>query len=228
MADISKEKLTAEQIRQMKKAQEEFGDIEFQMDIAPYNNYQGPIDPAVSRFHGIPGNTSKLTTKGFAIPDVDVSKETPFRYTDQAGQETIIPIERNTVNTIDAGATPNVWGHEYRHRNKPELTEKENRLQDGFYAQNSSDWSDAIRMYQDKARREKRNVTKERAEKELLRDLEAKGDSIKKDEWIDGARRQNEILGFDMGEFMSWPNYSEERDKELYWKKRAKAVKDSK
>jgi hypothetical protein len=164
MPDISKEKLTAEQIRQMKKAQEEFGDIEFQMDIAPYTNYTGPIDPSIARyrgFEGLPGDTD-LTLGGFYVPPNDpndpyTEEELKGYVGEVSGVDLKTPTEPNTINAVHSRATPNIWAHEYRHKEYPGLSEDQNRIIDGSMAMNESDWNSAVRMYRDKfARKGKR------------------------------------------------------------------------
>jgi len=129
-----------------KKMNEDFGNMEFQMEIAPYVGYQGPVDPSIARFHGLPFS-EKTTLKGFTVPDGYEAKK-PYMY---AGEEGIfaIPKEQGTVNAVNADATPNVWGHEYRHRQDMDMSEKQNRLLDGYYAQDQASWKAAVRLWLD-------------------------------------------------------------------------------
>jgi hypothetical protein len=157
MADIAKEKMTEEERKRQRAMSEQLGDIEFQMEIAPYTNYTGPIDPSVARyrgFEGLPGDTN-LTLGGFyAQPD---SEENPYTEADLKGYEgsvdgidVSLPVEPNTVNAVHNKATPNIWAHEYRHKENPGMSEERNRLADGILAMNERDWKSAVKFWKDK------------------------------------------------------------------------------
>lgn len=105
-------------------------DIEFQMSIAPYMNYKGPIDTSAARVHNVPRGTPELSLLGYAIP-ADIPPELAARDQEaysNTGDVYLFPKEAGTVNVIGE-ATPETWAHEYRH-----LTEKDavlNSLGDG-------------------------------------------------------------------------------------------------
>ena len=93
----------------------QMGDVEFQMAVAPYMGYKGSIDPSIARFHGLRGSP-ELDTKGFSIPPN--YKGEPVWTTRGYGKDYTLPAEAGTVNAINTAATPQVWGHEYRHQEK--------------------------------------------------------------------------------------------------------------
>jgi len=92
----------------------QMADVEFQMAIAPYSGYEGPIDPSIARYHSLPkGAQSGLL--GFAT-----SPDAPNHYISAGvlnGDDLLIPAEPGTVNVVGArGATPATWAHEYSHQ----------------------------------------------------------------------------------------------------------------
>lgn len=174
--ELERQKQTAEMIRQ-RKMQEDFGDIEFQMEIAPLLGYVGEIDPKLARYHGIGGSDAEVTTKGFYVPPEDPNdpntKENlrPYRVNVE-GYRGEIPKEPGTINVVGAkSATPEIWAHEYRHKQYPEMSERDNRLADASSAMNESQWESAIDFWRDYLRRQGSKVTRSEAEKSLLNKL---------------------------------------------------------
>jgi hypothetical protein len=180
MPDVMKQKMTAEELRKARKASEEMADIEFEMEIAPYTNYTGPIDSSIARYRGFEGlsGDTDLSLGGFYVPPEDQNDP----YTDEelkgyvgqvGGVDLKTPTEPNTINAVHNQATPNIWAHEYRHKEYPGLSEGQNRLIDGSMAMNESDWNNAVKMYRDKFKRKGKKITKSEAERELIADLES-------------------------------------------------------
>ena len=125
---------------------EQMGDIEFQMDVAPYLNYKGPIDPAIAKLRTTENPDDMVNTMGvYARPenppekiDVSMGEEDPE----------YVSVMPGTVNVVNPrNARPNIWGHEYRHLQKNDTGsysgERDNRLVDAFNAQNTSDFREA-------------------------------------------------------------------------------------
>ena len=94
----------------------QMADIEFQMAVAPYSGYEGPIDPSIARYHSLPeGAQSGLL--GFSTPSEAANHYISAASFDAGGDEIMVPAEPGTVNVIGAkGATPATWAHEYSHQ----------------------------------------------------------------------------------------------------------------
>ncbi len=173
MPDVTKQRMTAEELRKARLASEQMVDIEFQMEIAPYFGYKGEIDPSKARYHGIKGLSGEdsLNKKGYRIPPDDpnnpYSEEQLRPQRGSAyGREIVLPMEPDTVNTIHNAATPRVWAHEYRHDRKEGISERENRLEDAFAAQNESDWEASVGDWQDQLfRQEIKRVGRKKAKR---------------------------------------------------------------
>ena len=149
-----------------RKNSESMADMEFQMQIAPNLGYRGPIDPSIARYHGVPTSDS-LTTHGFQVPE-EGSLGKGYRYA-EGGEETIIPKEPGTVNAIGRHGDIPTWSHEYRHAQRPDMSEAKNRILDGYNAQNRDQWDSAVDLWQDwMQRRSEDKVSKEKAEKSLI------------------------------------------------------------
>jgi hypothetical protein len=143
--------MTAEELRKARIASEQMGDIEFQMEIAPYFGYSGEIDPSIARYRGIEGlpGDINLTKKGYYIPPNDPNnpyseKQLEPEVGSVRGKRVELPNEPGTISAIHNAAKPNVWAHEYRHQRNRGMSEFENRIEDAFAAQNESDWEDAV------------------------------------------------------------------------------------
>lgn len=119
--------------------------MEFQMEIAPLLGYQGPIDPSIARWHPLP-TTAETSLKGFQVPE-GASGEEYYTFLTEEGERIKMPQEPGTVNTVNVHATPQLWAHEYRHLQEPDYSERVNRIHDGYYAQDKSDWNDAVDMW---------------------------------------------------------------------------------
>lgn len=164
---------------------EQMGDIEFQMDIAPYFDYapNAGIDPSISRYHGVrklPGDV-ELTLGGFYVPPENVNqpyteRDLKPRSGNVQGIDISVPVEPGTVNAIHSRATPNVWAHEYRHKADRGMSEDSNRLADAVMAQNEGDWNAAVDMWRDRMRRQGKKVTKSEAERDLISALQFNND----------------------------------------------------
>jgi len=94
----------------------QMADIEFQMAVAPYSGYEGPVDPSIARYHSLPeGAQSGLL--GFSTPSEAANHYISAASFGAGGDEIMVPAEPGTVNVIGAkGATPATWAHEYSHQ----------------------------------------------------------------------------------------------------------------
>jgi hypothetical protein len=171
---------------------EEMGDIEFQMDIAPQLNYQGPIDVSRARLRETPRDlktdvlgynlgTAEEMARRDGSPVEDHSKwmnrgdtqRTKYLGTDEGAD---LPIEEATVNVVNArNANPGTYSHEYRHA-QGMVNEDQNRKIDAYNATNSQDWKTALemKMYQMGEKDENGELipaTKKEAETAMLREL---------------------------------------------------------
>lgn len=116
-------------------------DNEFAIEVAAQSNYAADIDPSISRYHGLPNVAPGYDgLRGFyAYPSEkrpegtfldDYPKNVFYKSKDDTPDVlTIIP-EAGMVNTIDRHATPQTLAHEYRHRQFPQLNERQNRVAD--------------------------------------------------------------------------------------------------
>jgi hypothetical protein len=126
-------------------------DPDFSEKVSPY--LAGEIDPSVARYmplnpdRSVPDDVG-LSLYGYNGPygaDPIVIRNT------LDGHEIDMTLEPDTVGAVHTQNTPQVYGHEYRHRNFPELfptsKEKDNRLIDLVAAQTGYDVDTSIRMY---------------------------------------------------------------------------------
>jgi hypothetical protein len=248
MADVTKQRMTAEELRKAKRASEQMGDVEFQMEIAPYTNYTGPIDPSLARYRGAKGlsGDTNLTLGGFYAPPNN--EKDPYTEEDLKGYEgrvqgvnVEVPVEPNTVNAVHNKATPNIWAHEYRHKEKPGMSEDRNRLLDGALAMNESDWKSAVKFWKDKLMRKEvlkqakarkngekytaKDILNSEAERDLINELDSdKGASfgatqtLFNDEFRNkgGNLPESEETWYNPDEF----DYERMRREQTYWPKR--------
>jgi hypothetical protein len=131
------------------RLREEAFDNEFAIEVAAQSNYAADIDPSIARYQGLPDIASysipesgpnKLLRGFYPPPDEEYPEGTfldkypiDFLYNRKnyrgLTRHTVIP-ESGTVNAVDRYAKPEVYAHEYRHRNFPGLSERKNRVAD--------------------------------------------------------------------------------------------------
>ena len=138
-------------------------DNEFEIEVAAQNNYTGADDMAdVARYHGFDylDGTRNLNLGGFyAPPDPENGKEVGsfldsyFHRNRYMGAE--VPVEVGTINAIHNKATPQIWAHEYRHRDFQNNSEGTNRLLDFATALNQDQQDSAVEMLTEYANRRK-------------------------------------------------------------------------
>jgi len=177
MPDVTKQRMTAEELRKARLASEQMGDIEFQMEIAPYFDYAGEIDPSIARYRGIKDLSGDvdLNLGGFYVSPEDPND--PYDKADLKprtgrvqGVDIEIPVEPGTVSALHTRATPNIWAHEYRHQMGEDGNgERYNRLADAVVAQNEGDWESAVKMWRDQIYRDTgERPTASEAQEDLL------------------------------------------------------------
>ena len=126
------------------RLREQAFDNEFAIEVAAQSNYAADIDPSISRYHGLPNAAPGIINydglRGFYLrpnkeyPEGTFADDYPKHVfykskDDTTDVLTIIP-EFGMVNTIDKDATPQVLAHEYRHRQFPQLNERQIRVAD--------------------------------------------------------------------------------------------------
>jgi len=172
---------------QLRKMSEKMGDMEWQMGVAPYLGYAGPIDPEAARYHALGGTNDEFNMKGFHIPSQNIGylgtpEMAPFKVEADVGgklQRFEMPKEPGTVNVVGAtAAKDNIWGHEYRHKQHPLYGEDYNRVADAAFAQNEKDWGSAVKWWRDQMIRMGENVTLSEAERDLIEQLKKNAHSI--------------------------------------------------
>ena len=170
----SKARLMAQQLRAQ---QEQMGDIEFQMDIAPQLGYRGEIDPSIAHVLNEPA----LTTKGYYIPDKlsdgqieELRKQNGYR--DKDGNWKSLPVKRGHIYATNADKSsagdPTTFPHEYRHKQRPDMSETSNRLADAAMATTGRQWDAAVSSWRNWIRASKDKILKpSEAERDLLEKL---------------------------------------------------------
>lgn len=131
------------------RLREEAFDNEFAIEVAAQSNYAADIDPSIARYQGLPDIASysipesgpnKVLRGFYPPPDEEYPEGTfldkypiDFLYNRKnyrgLTRHTVIP-ESGTVNAVDKYAKPEIYAHEYRHRNFPGLSERKNRVAD--------------------------------------------------------------------------------------------------
>lgn len=123
------------------RLREQAFDNEFAIEVAAQSNYASDIDPSIARYYGLPDAAPGYDgLRGFELTPTEEYPEGTFLdkrlkrifYETKPGAlgvSTITP-EMGTVSAIDRHANPVTYAHEYRHKNFPELSERENRIAD--------------------------------------------------------------------------------------------------
>ena len=160
---------------ELRKQNEQMGDIEFEMAMAPYNNYTGGTPADKAKYEGLFPGAGTYTKRGqFAPPDMteeQIKREGTRYYNEQTDRKETLYGIPDTVQALAGGAVPKVWQHEFNHRNNPDWSENRTRTADGVIAPNKRAWNDAVRMEQDRVNRRRRSgneISLEDAEKGLL------------------------------------------------------------
>lgn len=140
-------------------------DNEFEIEVAAQNNYTGADDMAdVARYHGFQDldGTRDLTLGGFYAPPSEGRPagtiEEPYwgRVEGVNYFDSQIPVEVGTVNTVHNKANPQIWAHEFRHRDFPMNGEGTNRMLDFATALDQEQQDEAVRLLNEKANRGKK------------------------------------------------------------------------
>jgi hypothetical protein len=123
------------------RLRDEAFDNEFAIEVAAQSNYAADIDPSIARYYGLPDAAPGYDgLRGFELTPTEEYPEGTFLdkrlkrifYETKPGAlgvSTITP-EMGTVSAIDRHANPVTYAHEYRHKNFPELSERQNRIAD--------------------------------------------------------------------------------------------------
>ena len=140
MAEVEQDPKFLEALERQRLRKQAF-DNEFAIEVAAQSNYAADIDPSISRYHGLPNAAPGYDgVRGFYVYPSEEYPEGTFLddYAEHVFYETkngdpasltIIP-EAGMVNTIDRHANPQTIAHEYRHRQFPQLNERQNRVAD--------------------------------------------------------------------------------------------------
>jgi hypothetical protein len=210
---------------QLRKMSEQMGDMEWQMGVAPYLGYAGPIDPEVARYHALGGTDDEFNMKGFHIPSENIDylgtpEMAPFKVEADVGGKLRgfeVPKEPGTINVVGAkAAKDNIWGHEFRHKQRPEYSEGYNRMADAAFAQNEKDWGDAVNMWRDQMLRLGENVTPSEAERDLIEQLKRSAHFVYHDTGKESVNTN----------FLQDPKrvFASEQEEGSYWMKRAREL----
>ena len=218
---------------ELRAMSEQLGDMEFQTELAPYFDYAAPLDPSIARYHGWKG-PGRLSTGGFNVPP-DISDETlareqrRYRYKNDEGGKTKIPLERGTVNAINAEAQPRTWAHEYRHQmGEDGNNEGSNRKFDAMSAQTDSDWGRTLQLHQDWEYRKGNTMPLGEAQEHLLEILHPRTGSPRHfygRDYDRGARNPAAPESMMLGEK---GEYIEDRTKRSVWFRKMKELESLK
>ncbi len=121
------------------------GDPDFAERVGNY--MAGEIDPSIAVHNEV--DLPENVGLGFAGYRTGDNEESGFKRGRINGKDIEIEMKPNTVGAVHTKNTPTVYGHEYRHKNYPELRERENRHVDLAAAQTDHDVDEAIRMFAD-------------------------------------------------------------------------------
>ena len=123
------------------RLRDEAFDNEFAIEVAAQSNYAADIDPSIARYYGLPDAAPGYDgLRGFELTSTEEYPEGTFLdkrlkrilYETKPGALGVLTItpEMGTVSAIDRHANPVTYAHEYRHKNFPELSERQNRIAD--------------------------------------------------------------------------------------------------
>ena len=132
-------------------------DPDFKEKLSQY--MAGEIDPSVARHveFDLPEHMN-LNLYGQYIWPKDKGGET-YNYSGTIkGKDVSYTLNPDEVATFHTRNTPSTWAHEFRHRNFPYLSEKEQRKMDLYAAQTDYDVDKAIRMQSDLQNRDRRKI----------------------------------------------------------------------
>lgn len=187
MPKFTKEQLMAQALREKRgmtperRMGEQMLDIELEMEVAPYLNYQSDkVDAKNANYIGFEGDAPKVSLAGFIGKGTDKIKR---KGTVDGRYLEIYDQPKGSVNAIDKQATPRTYAHEFRHLQRPNATEGVIRAYDGYNAQNEADWKDAVLYFRDYIKAN----SMEKAESALLKELRLmdgkKNDSMNDNPW---------------------------------------------
>lgn len=153
MSLLTKEQMAADLLRRNRIKPNE---KDFQAQVE--GRLAGPIDPKLGRHIRLRTNGSDYEGLGQELPeDFDINIRGlyhPEGKPEDKIKGTNIITKPNQVMTLHNNNTPNVWAHEYRHRNYPELMEDENRVMDMVSAKDDWEVDDTIRMWANRTEKE--------------------------------------------------------------------------
>jgi len=183
------------------RLREQAFDNEFAIEVAAQSNYAADIDPSIARYYGLenaaPGYEG---LRGLYVPpDQEYPKgafvdEEPinraYRTKDNTRSVfTIIP-ESGAVGAIDRHANPVTYAHEYRHKDFPNLNERDIRIADLLTALDERQLFDMLRSNFGKERTGSEALDYFRSDLRFERDNPGYGIGAKifGEEWDRGAR----------------------------------------
>ena len=120
-------------------------DPDFAEKVSGYMS--GEVDPSIARYHDLGlSDNDPIILKGEYWPESYDPKTVEKTY---EGRPITWNREPGTVAAFHTHNTPYVYGHEYRHKNYPHLSERQNRRVDLVAAQSPHDVDMAVRMWAD-------------------------------------------------------------------------------
>ena len=182
------------------RLREQAFDNEFAIEVAAQSNYAADIDPSIARYYGLenaaPGYRGLMGM--YVTPDEEypagtfIDKEPkaiPYKTKDNTRSfMTIIP-ESGTVSAIDKFADPVTYAHEYRHKNFPNLDERDIRIADLLTALDERQLFDMLNvMYEGKEGSEQLDYFRYDLRFERDNPGYGVGSKIFGEEWDRGAR----------------------------------------
>tara|TARA_R110000822_G_scaffold305513_2_gene431300 strand:+ start:6859 stop:7551 length:693 start_codon:yes stop_codon:yes gene_type:complete len=167
-----------------RQQQEAMGDIEFQMENAGRDGplgYTRDYDPSAAVFMGSTARDPELLYAGkYNNTEVNERHWIP----QEGGKLEPYILKPGQVAAVDSYATPETWGHEYSHKESPELSEYAIRLRSAYSATNKREWDSVINKYATW-----KDITPEQANERFQRSL--KQYDVPSWEFNQGARLTN-------------------------------------
>ena len=197
-------------------------DNEFAIEVAAQSNYAADIDPSIARYQGMPNiasystpesGTNKVLRGFYAPPDEEYPEGTfldkypiDFLYNRKnyrgLTRHTVIP-ESGTVNVVDRFAKPEIYAHEYRHKNFPGLSERAVRIADLLTALDDRQLFEMLNSsYKRKTGSEALDYFSNALRRERDYPTRGVGSVIFGDEWDRGARSTRQGMQEDRDDYI--------------------------
>ena len=239
-ADKPATSFTSAELRRMS---EQLGDSEFEMALAPYNNYTGGTPAAKAEYEGLYPGAGTMTLGGQYAPpgmtSAQLDKGEKGYWNPVTERKEWLRGIPDTVQAVTTGAVPATWQHEFNHRNNPDRSESRNRFVDAVIAPDKRAWENAVDLQVDLYRRRGNDTPRHEIEKRLLQRVseehrlstpkftakEVYEEEIARGGHVPESMRENKWFG-EYDDTDKLQDYSKMRQKQTYWSTALREWKD--